>query len=191
MCWGESQPQVALSCSDTHLSSPGPHAPSDSALSHVEQKPFALTEDASASLASGDILLNVNGIELTEVSRTEAVGILKSTSSSVVLKVLEVKDQEPQEDCSPEALDSNHNVPPPGDWSPSWVMWLELPQWVPNVITLWMLFLKPLFRCLGLIHGHGHLANKTQFCLWGYLNQFCLLLANANPYRTLRVGVKV
>ncbi|XP_075799125.1 E3 ubiquitin-protein ligase LNX isoform X2 [Microtus pennsylvanicus] len=83
-------------------------------------------------IKTGDILLNVNGIELTEVSRTEAVAILKSTSSSVVLKVLEVKEQEPQEDCSPEALDSNHNVTPPGDWSPSWVMWLELPQYLYN-----------------------------------------------------------
>lgn len=72
--------------------------------------------------------MNVNGIELTEVSRTEAVAILKSTPSSVVLKALEVKEQEAQEDCSPAALDSNHNVTPPGDWSPSWVMWLELPQ---------------------------------------------------------------
>ncbi|XP_052591118.1 E3 ubiquitin-protein ligase LNX isoform X2 [Peromyscus californicus insignis] len=83
-------------------------------------------------IKTGDILLNVNGIELTEVSRTEAVAILKSTSSSVVLKALEVKEQEPQEDCSPAALDSNHNVTPPGDWSPSWVMWLELPQSLSN-----------------------------------------------------------
>ncbi|XP_036057185.1 E3 ubiquitin-protein ligase LNX isoform X2 [Onychomys torridus] len=83
-------------------------------------------------IKTGDILLNVNGIELTEVSRTEAVAILKSTSSSVVLKALEVKEQEPQEDCSPAALDSNHNVTPPGDWSPSWVMWLELPQYLTN-----------------------------------------------------------
>ncbi|XP_029333853.1 E3 ubiquitin-protein ligase LNX isoform X2 [Mus caroli] len=83
-------------------------------------------------IKTGDILLNVNGIELTEVSRTEAVAILKSTPSSVVLKVLEVKEQEAQEDCSPAALDSNHNVTPPGDWSPSWVMWLELPQYLYN-----------------------------------------------------------
>ncbi|MEJ1274678.1 ligand of numb-protein X 1 [Cricetulus griseus] len=83
-------------------------------------------------IKTGDILLNVNGIELTEVSRTEAVAILKSTSSSVVLKALEVKEQELQEDCSPAALDSNHNVTPPGDWSPSWVMWLELPQYLYN-----------------------------------------------------------
>ncbi|EPY73777.1 e3 ubiquitin-protein ligase LNX isoform 2 [Camelus ferus] len=81
-------------------------------------------------IKTGDILLNVNGIELTEVSRSEAVALLKSTSSSVVLKALEVKEHEPQEDCSsPATLDSNHNnTAPPGDWSPSWVMWLELPR---------------------------------------------------------------
>ncbi|XP_008831550.1 E3 ubiquitin-protein ligase LNX [Nannospalax galili] len=84
-------------------------------------------------IKTGDILLNVNGIELTEVSRTEAVAILKSTSSLVVLKALEVKEQEPQEDpSSPAALDSNHNVTPPCDWSPSWVMWLELPRYLCN-----------------------------------------------------------
>lgn len=77
----------------------------------------------------GDILLNVNGIELREVSRSEAVALLKSTSSSVVLKALEVQQCEPQEDgSSPAALDANHNMTPPGDWSPSWVMWLELPR---------------------------------------------------------------
>ncbi|XP_076992975.1 E3 ubiquitin-protein ligase LNX isoform X1 [Tamandua tetradactyla] len=84
-------------------------------------------------IKTGDILLNVNGIELTEVSRSEAVALLKSTSSSVVLKALEVKEQEPQEDgSSPAALDSNHNMAPPADWSPSWVMWLELPRYLYN-----------------------------------------------------------
>ncbi|ELV12642.1 E3 ubiquitin-protein ligase LNX [Tupaia chinensis] len=80
-------------------------------------------------IKTGDILLNVNGTELTEVSRSEAVALLKSTSSSVVLRALEVREHEPQEDhSSPEGLDSNHNAAPPSDWSPSWVMWLELPQ---------------------------------------------------------------
>uniref|UniRef100_A0A8C9AMB1 E3 ubiquitin-protein ligase LNX n=1 Tax=Prolemur simus TaxID=1328070 RepID=A0A8C9AMB1_PROSS len=84
-------------------------------------------------IKTGDILLNVNGIELTEVSRSEAVALLKSTSSSVVLKALEVTEHEPQEDCSsPAALDSNHNRTPPSDWSPSWVMWLELPRYLYN-----------------------------------------------------------
>ncbi|XP_069313703.1 E3 ubiquitin-protein ligase LNX isoform X2 [Eulemur rufifrons] len=84
-------------------------------------------------IKTGDILLNVNGIELTEVSRSEAVALLKSTSSSVVLKALEVTEHEPQEDCSsPAPLDSNHNMTPPSDWSPSWVMWLELPRYLYN-----------------------------------------------------------
>ncbi|XP_055967345.1 E3 ubiquitin-protein ligase LNX [Sorex fumeus] len=84
-------------------------------------------------IKTGDVLLNVNGIELTEVSRSEAVALLKSTCSSVVLKALEVRDCEPQEDSSyPEALDSNHNMAPPTDWSPSWVMWLELPRYLFN-----------------------------------------------------------
>ncbi|KAM4854603.1 E3 ubiquitin-protein ligase LNX isoform 2-T2 [Thomomys bottae] len=84
-------------------------------------------------IKTGDILLNVNGTELTEVSRSEAVALLKSTASSVVLKALEVREYEPQEDCnSPAALDSNHNMTLPGDWSPSWVMWLELPRYLYN-----------------------------------------------------------
>ncbi|XP_004681532.1 PREDICTED: E3 ubiquitin-protein ligase LNX [Condylura cristata] len=82
-------------------------------------------------IKTGDILLNVNGVELTAVNRSEAVALLKSTCSSVVLKALEVKEHAPQEDCSsPAALDSSHNMAPPGDWSPSWVMWLELPRYL-------------------------------------------------------------
>ncbi|XP_030778247.1 E3 ubiquitin-protein ligase LNX isoform X3 [Rhinopithecus roxellana] len=84
-------------------------------------------------IKTGDILLNVDGVELTEVSRSEAVALLKRTSSSIVLKALEVKQYEPQEDCSsPAALDSNHNMAPHSDWSPSWVMWLELPRCLYN-----------------------------------------------------------
>ncbi|XP_006898153.1 PREDICTED: E3 ubiquitin-protein ligase LNX [Elephantulus edwardii] len=82
-------------------------------------------------IKTGDILLNVNGVELTEVSRSEAVALLKSTSSSVVLKALEVREQEPEEDYSSAGtLDANDNRAPPADWSPSWVMWLELPRYL-------------------------------------------------------------
>ncbi|XP_032487975.1 E3 ubiquitin-protein ligase LNX [Phocoena sinus] len=85
-------------------------------------------------IKTGDVLLNVNGIELTEVSRSEAVALLKSTSSSVVLKALEVRECEPQEEgSSPAALDFNHkDTAPPGNRSPSWVMWLELPRYLYN-----------------------------------------------------------
>ncbi|XP_054149703.1 E3 ubiquitin-protein ligase LNX isoform X1 [Melozone crissalis] len=82
-------------------------------------------------IKTGDILLNVNGIDLTGVSRSEAVALLKNTSSSVVLKALEMRACEAQEEQG--------HLPPPEDtqvtaesseWSPSWVMWLGLPRYL-------------------------------------------------------------
>ncbi|XP_003471706.2 E3 ubiquitin-protein ligase LNX isoform X1 [Cavia porcellus] len=84
-------------------------------------------------IKTGDILLNVNGVELTGVTRSEAVALLKSSSSSVVLKALEVEEHVPQENCNgPEALDCIYNMSPPDVWSPSWVTWLELTQYLYN-----------------------------------------------------------
>ncbi|XP_035403630.1 E3 ubiquitin-protein ligase LNX [Cygnus atratus] len=78
-------------------------------------------------IKTGDILLNVNGIDLTGVSRTDAVALLKNTSSSVVLKALEMRACDGQEESSrrlpPEATESS-------EWSPSWVMWLGLPRYL-------------------------------------------------------------
>uniref|UniRef100_A0A8D0LBE7 E3 ubiquitin-protein ligase LNX n=1 Tax=Sphenodon punctatus TaxID=8508 RepID=A0A8D0LBE7_SPHPU len=82
-------------------------------------------------IKTGDILLNVNGIDLTGVSRSEAVGLLKNTSSSVVLKVLELKECEAQEDMSNSSvLYTNPNMSDNSEWSPPWVMWLELPRYL-------------------------------------------------------------
>nr|XP_013028222.2 E3 ubiquitin-protein ligase LNX isoform X3 [Anser cygnoides] len=78
-------------------------------------------------IKTGDILLNVNGIDLTGVSRTDAVALLKNTSSSVVLKALEMRACDGQEESGrrlpPEAAESS-------EWSPSWVMWLGLPRYL-------------------------------------------------------------
>ncbi|XP_066488863.1 E3 ubiquitin-protein ligase LNX isoform X2 [Tiliqua scincoides] len=83
-------------------------------------------------IKTGDILLNVNGIDLTGVSRGEAVGLLKNISSSVVLKVLEMKQCETLEDGTSDAavLDASSNAYSHSEWSPSWVMWLELPRYL-------------------------------------------------------------
>lgn len=81
----------------------------------------------------GDILLNVNGIDLTGVSRSEAVSLLKNPSSScVVLRALETKEYEPEEDLSNNSLsmDSVQNSFESREWSPVWVMWLKLPRYV-------------------------------------------------------------
>ncbi|XP_063057407.1 E3 ubiquitin-protein ligase LNX isoform X3 [Engraulis encrasicolus] len=93
------------------------------------------------SIRKGDILLNVNGVELTGVTRGEAVANLKNTSSPVVLQVLEMPP--PDESClenmppllspsssvSPSTPDDAKIPPPPNDdYSPLWVSWLQLPR---------------------------------------------------------------
>uniref|UniRef100_A0A8C2D3R5 Ligand of numb-protein X 1 n=1 Tax=Cyprinus carpio TaxID=7962 RepID=A0A8C2D3R5_CYPCA len=91
------------------------------------------------SIRKGDILLNVNGLDLTGVTRSEAVANLKNTSSPVVLRVLEMRPpNESSLDCmpplhSPCALSPSSpgdiKLPPPNDdYSPLWVSWLQLPR---------------------------------------------------------------
>ncbi|XP_074132505.1 E3 ubiquitin-protein ligase LNX isoform X2 [Sminthopsis crassicaudata] len=82
-------------------------------------------------IKTGDILLNVNGIDLTGASRGEAVALLKNTSSAVVLKALELRE------CESVENGSNWPVPEPSqspaqasEWSPAWIMWLELPRYL-------------------------------------------------------------
>ncbi|MEQ2229213.1 E3 ubiquitin-protein ligase LNX [Ilyodon furcidens] len=87
------------------------------------------------SIHKGDILLNVNGMDLTGVTRGEAVANLKNTSSPVVLKVLEMRPPEDgQQECTlppcltPSPTDSTKSPLPNDDYSPLWVSWLQLPR---------------------------------------------------------------
>ncbi|XP_015241048.1 E3 ubiquitin-protein ligase LNX isoform X2 [Cyprinodon tularosa] len=87
------------------------------------------------SIRKGDILLNVNGMELTGVTRGEAVANLKNTSSPVVLKVLEMRPPEDSmQECTlppcltPSPTESTKSPLPNDDYSPLWVSWLQLPR---------------------------------------------------------------
>ncbi|XP_061834077.1 E3 ubiquitin-protein ligase LNX isoform X1 [Nerophis lumbriciformis] len=87
------------------------------------------------SIRKGDILLDVNGVDLTGVTRSEAVANLKNTSSPVVLKVLEMRPPEegPGDDELPPCLapspgDGTKSLLPNDDYSPLWVSWLQLPR---------------------------------------------------------------
>lgn len=87
------------------------------------------------SIHKGDILLNVNGVDLTGVTRSEAVTNLKNTSSPVVLKVLEMRPpEETMQECAlptcltPSPTDSTKSPLPNDDHSPLWVSWLQLPR---------------------------------------------------------------
>ncbi|KFV84953.1 E3 ubiquitin-protein ligase LNX, partial [Struthio camelus australis] len=90
-----------------------------------------ISRDSRIKTGVGEHLVNVNGIDLTGVSRSEAVALLKNTSSSVVLKALEMKACEPQEERSKVPLPkSMHSISESSEWSPSWVMWLGLPRYL-------------------------------------------------------------
>ncbi|NXA53446.1 LNX2 protein, partial [Nothocercus julius] len=78
----------------------------------------------------GDVLLTINGIDLTNLSHSEAVAMLKaSAASSVVsLKALEVQVVEEQPQSNEEQLSTISENEYDASWSPSWVMWLGLPS---------------------------------------------------------------
>lgn len=77
---------------------------------------------------SGDVLLSINGQDLTYLSHSEAVGTLKASaaSPSVQLRVLEVSmvEERDHDELLPHTHDSDFDA----NWSPSWVMWLGLPR---------------------------------------------------------------
>ncbi|XP_048349285.1 ligand of Numb protein X 2 isoform X3 [Sphaerodactylus townsendi] len=78
----------------------------------------------------GDVLMNINGIDLTNLSHSEAVAMLKaSAASSVVsLKALEVQVAEEQPQATDEQPSTISENEYDASWSPSWVMWLGLPR---------------------------------------------------------------
>ncbi|XP_072832147.1 ligand of Numb protein X 2 isoform X2 [Vicugna pacos] len=78
----------------------------------------------------GDILLNINGIDLTNLSHSEAVAMLKASAASptVALKALEVQVVEEAAQGLEEQLSTVSENEYDASWSPSWLMWLGLPS---------------------------------------------------------------
>ncbi|XP_012882713.1 PREDICTED: ligand of Numb protein X 2 [Dipodomys ordii] len=78
----------------------------------------------------GDVLLNINGIDLTNLSHSEAVAMLKASAASpaVALKALEVQVVEETTQTSEEQPSVFSENEYDASWSPSWVMWLGLPS---------------------------------------------------------------
>ncbi|XP_072361751.1 ligand of Numb protein X 2b isoform X2 [Scyliorhinus torazame] len=88
-------------------------------------------------IKKGNVLLSINGVDLTQLSYNEAVSVLKlnAASSTVLLRVLEFPniDMSSAAEEPPETSKENDY-----DWSPLWVMWLGLPSYLHccNDITL-------------------------------------------------------
>ncbi|XP_068936004.1 ligand of Numb protein X 2 [Petaurus breviceps papuanus] len=78
----------------------------------------------------GDVLLNINGIDLTDLSHSEAVAVLKASAASpaVTLKALEVQIVEEQTQVNEEQPSTISENEYDASWSPSWIMWLGLPS---------------------------------------------------------------
>nr|XP_033801663.1 ligand of Numb protein X 2-like isoform X2 [Geotrypetes seraphini] len=79
-------------------------------------------------IKKGDVLLSINGVDLTHLAYAEAVSALKSNAAShaVVLKALELLAADGPLDPpeAPPDTAREHDLV----WSPLWVMWLALPS---------------------------------------------------------------
>ncbi|XP_043929207.1 ligand of Numb protein X 2 [Protopterus annectens] len=82
----------------------------------------------------GDILLSIGGIDLTNLSHSEAVATLKASAASpiVVLKTLEVQN-DTKNQSDEEQISMNNENDCDVSWSPSWIMWLGLPSYLHSV----------------------------------------------------------
>lgn len=86
-------------------------------------------------LSSGDILLSINGIDLTQLTYTEAVSVLKAQTaqSQVVLRVIQTLSEDQEELAEVDNKDELDAADEPRDdglnWTPLWTRWLGLPRW--------------------------------------------------------------
>lgn len=85
-------------------------------------------------VSSGDILLSINSVDLTQLTYSEAVSVLKAQTaqSQVVLRVIQTLSEDVEEDRDA----SNKDELDPVDdlredtftWTPLWTRWLGLPR---------------------------------------------------------------
>ncbi|XP_030650196.1 ligand of Numb protein X 2b isoform X2 [Chanos chanos] len=87
------------------------------------------------TIKKGDVLLSINGLDLTQLTYNEAVSVLKTQTaqSSVALRVIQtISEEDGEEDseaANTEEMDT-HEGPREDDinWSPMWTRWLGLPS---------------------------------------------------------------
>lgn len=84
--------------------------------------------------SSGDILLSINGVDLTQLTYNEAVSVLKAQTaqSQVVLRVIQTLSDDSEEDSSAVSRDEMDLMDDLRDdtlnWTPLWTRWLGLPR---------------------------------------------------------------
>ncbi|XP_056625832.1 ligand of Numb protein X 2b [Triplophysa dalaica] len=88
------------------------------------------------TIKTGDILLSINGIDLTQLTYNEAVTILKTQAaqSTVTLRVIQTFTDEEEQDgesSSREDMDTQEGTKEDDiNWVPLWTRWLGLPSYM-------------------------------------------------------------
>ncbi|KAJ8351226.1 hypothetical protein SKAU_G00227020 [Synaphobranchus kaupii] len=97
------------------------------------------------TIKTGDVLLSINGVDLTQLTYSEAVSVLKAQTAqaNVVLRVVQTitEGEEEEEEGDGEHKDELDMLDNPRDddlnWAPLWTRWLGLPShmhWCRDII---------------------------------------------------------
>lgn len=89
---------------------------------------------ACHTFSSGDILLSINGVDLTQLTYNEAVSVLKAQTaqSQVVLRVIQTLSEESEEEAEAnnDEMDTMDDLRDDSlNWTPLWTRWLGLPRY--------------------------------------------------------------
>lgn len=85
---------------------------------------------------SGDVLLSINGIDLTQLTYNEAVTVLKAQTAqnTVTLRVIQTFTDEEEQDGESSSREDMETLERHKEddinWVPLWTRWLGLPRWV-------------------------------------------------------------
>ncbi|MEQ2307132.1 hypothetical protein AMECASPLE_015157 [Ameca splendens] len=86
------------------------------------------------TIKRGDVLLSINGVDLTQLTYNEAVSVLKAQTaqSQVVLRVIQTLSESTEEDMETGTGDDFDHLDDQRDetrsWTPLWTHWLGLPR---------------------------------------------------------------
>uniref|UniRef100_A0A3Q2QRE3 Ligand of numb-protein X 2b n=1 Tax=Fundulus heteroclitus TaxID=8078 RepID=A0A3Q2QRE3_FUNHE len=86
------------------------------------------------TIKRGDVLLSINGVDLTQLTYSEAVSVLKAQTaqSQVVLRVIQTVSESTEEDAETGSRDEFDHMDDQRDeirtWTPLWTHWLGLPS---------------------------------------------------------------
>lgn len=85
------------------------------------------------TIKRGDVLLSINGIDLTQLTYNEAVSVMKAQTaqSQVVLRVIQTLSEDNEEDKEAASMDEMNPAEDRDDalnWTPFWTRWLGLPS---------------------------------------------------------------